>query len=47
MIGVNLVNIRFSDLDVDARATDIMAFSNINFLDFGTPKWIYPTKTQH
>lgn len=33
MIGVNSVNIRFSDVDVDARATDIMAFSNINFLD--------------
>lgn len=47
MIGVNSVNIRFSDVDVYARATDIMAFSNINFLDLGTPKWIYPTKTQH
>lgn len=37
MIGVDSVNIRFSDVDVDARATDIMAFSNINFLDLGTP----------
>lgn len=47
MIGVNSVNIRFSGVDVNARATDIMAFSNINFLDLGTPKWIYQTKTQH
>lgn len=47
MIGVNSVNIRFSDVDVAARATDIITFSNINFLDLGTPKWIYPKKTKH
>lgn len=31
MIGVNSVNIRLSDVDVDARATDVMAFYNFNF----------------